>query len=276
MERQRKIAYVNDAIILCGGIITNFEHCKRLREKGYDAFVVYKTDGYNLEYMRKAYPTVPIKHFHFLPNMSPKDIIVANWWMQVPELEPCYGRKIQFVQGNDIVGNIGDDYKRRCLEVRSRKNWEIMAVSEYAGSWTGREFTIIPNGINDRFFTKLGLERDIDALIEGNDEPNKNIRYSIDLAKADGHKKIVWFGRTTHPIEGVECISSPDQEEIPKLYQRAKHFYKHSLSEGFCLPLAEAIVSGCEIHIGDMGNTFTKDQDFRWQIQKLINFYEQV
>ena len=272
-----KIAYVNDAIITCGGVLTNFEHCKRLIEKGYDAFVVYNTPGYNIKEMRVAYPTVPIKYIEKLGIlMDDEDIIIANWWMQVNELEQFNGRKIQFLQGNDIAGNIGDDYKKRCLEVRSRKNWEIMAVSEYAGSWTGREFTIIPNGINDRFFTKLGLERDIDALIEGNDEPNKNIQHSIDLAKADGHKKIVWFGRTTHPIEGVECISSPDQEEIPKLYQRAKHFYKHSLSEGFCLPLAEAIVSGCEIHTGDMGNTFTKDQDFRWQIQKLIKFYEQV
>ncbi|HLP48349.1 MAG TPA: hypothetical protein VK469_20580 [Candidatus Kapabacteria bacterium] len=267
-----KIAYVNDAILACGGIITNFEHCKYLRERGYDAFLVANGRNANLQ---STYETVPVARMEVLEEFTDDDIIVANWWMQVSQLEKYKGRKIQFVQGADLKADYGDDLKKKCLETRQNPNWEIMAVSQYAGEWTGREFTIIPNGINERFFEKHNLERDTDALIVGNDEKLKNIDYSINEAKKDGHKKIVWMGRETHLVEGVECVTNPPQEEIPKIYQRSKHFYIHSLSEGFCLPLAEAIVSGCIIHAGDMGNKFDPDQDFRWekQIDLLEKFY---
>ena len=268
-----KIAYVNDALITCGGIITNFEHCQRLKEKGYDAFIV--ANGRNQE-LEKYYPTVPVMKMNILDCLKDDDIIVANWWPMCEWIVNYKGRKIQFIQGNDLLSYTGQDWKDKCLQTRQDARWELMGVSKYALEWTKREGTIIPNGINDRFFVDLGLERDIDALIEGNDEENKNILYSINLAKQDGHKKIVWFGRQTCPIEGVECISNPPQEEIPKIYQRSKHFYKHSLSEGFCLPLAEAIVSGCIIHAGEMGNHLEPNQDFTWdtQIKKLIKFYD--
>ena len=268
----QKIAYVGDALITCGGVITNFEHCRGLNKLGYDAFVVANGDN---EELRRRYPDVNVYSFQMLNSMTDEDIIVANWWPQCEKLMKYKGRKIQFVQGNDLKAYVGTDWKEKCLKVRQDERWEIMAVSQYAGEWTGREFTIIPNGISDMFYEKLNLERDIDALIEGNDEPLKNIDYSINQAKQDGHKVIVWFGRQTRPVEGVTCINNPPYQEIPRLYQRAKHFYKHSLSEGFCLPLAEAIVSGCIIHAGDMGNTFTPEQDFRWEtnIKKLSDYY---
>lgn len=269
----RKVVYVNDALLICGGIITNYEHCKGLKALGYDAFIC--ANGTNQE-LAKRYPEVPVYNMGMLEHLTEEDVLIANWWPMCQWLVNHKGRKIQFVQGNDIVGNIGDDYKEKCLAVRQDPRWELMAVSQYAGGWTGREFTIIPNGISDMFYENLGLERDIDALIEGNDEPNKNTDFSINEAKKDGHKKIVWFGRQTRLVEGVECISNPPIEKIRELYQRSKHFYKHSLSEGFCLPLAEAIVSGCICHTGDMGNKFEENQDFHWepQIKKLAKFLD--
>jgi hypothetical protein len=303
-----KIAYVNDALITCGGCIVPFEHCRGLRKLGHDAFIC--ANGTNEE-LQNRYPDVPVYKLSHLNSLDKEDILVANWWMQCEQLEKYNGRKIQFVQGNDLKADYGDDLKKKCLETRQNPNWEIMAVSRYAGEWTERVFTIIPNGISDIFYrteqdwfnvymmeTKklyndLSLdeayriaesrknkwkERDIDALIEGNDEKLKNIDYSINKAKKDGHKNIVWFGRTTHPVEGVECISNPSLEEIARLYRRSKHFYKHSLSEGFCLPLAEAMVSGCICHTGEMGNTFEPDQDFKWEtkIELLDKFFQIV
>lgn len=272
-----KIAYINDALIVCGGVITNFEHCQELRKRGYDAFIC--ANGRN-EDLHRSYPDVPIRDIQFLDFMKDEDIIVANWWPMCEWLVNHKGRKIQFVQGNDLKSYTGQDWRDKCLKARRDECWDLMAVSQYAGEWTGREFTIIPNGINDRFFEDYGMEKDIDALIEGNDEPNKNIPYSINEAKKDGHKKIVWLGRQTHPIDGVECITNPPQEEIPKIYQRARNFYKHSLSEGFCLPILEALASGCEIHTWDQGNNFDLDNininDYRWSKigDKLVEFYE--
>lgn len=269
---RNKIAYVNDALITCGGIITNFEHCRELRKRGYDARIV--ANGRNAD-MERSYPEVPITTFNWLESFTDDDVIIANWWMQVPKLDRFNGKKFQFVQGNDLKAYIGDDLKEKCLKTRQDTRWELIAVSQYAGEWTGRDFKIVPNGISERFFVKHNLERDIDALIEGNNEPNKNILYSINEAKKDGHKKIVWLGRETHQVPGVESITNPPQQEIPKIYQRAKHFYKHSLSEGFCLPILEAKASGCVIHTWDQGNNFPEDVDpkeYTWEkaIDKLL------
>jgi len=263
-----RVAYVLNHLILCGGVIVPFEHCSYLRKKGINAAIYANGGNKDLE---NRYPDVPVYGTHRLNDFTDDDVIVAVWWMQVPELEHLKGRKIQFVQGNDLEAYIGDDLKAQCQTIRNNVNWEIMAVSDYAGKWTNRDYTVIPNGINKIFFNKISIERDIDALVEGNDEPNKNIMYSINEAKKDGHKKIVWFGRQTKPIEGVECIDNPSLTDIHKLYYRSKHFYKHSKSEGFCLPIVEAKVCGCEIHTWDQGNKLDLDNLEKYKWDNIIN-----
>jgi glycosyltransferase involved in cell wall biosynthesis len=263
-----KIAFVNDGILVCGGMITNFEYVKELKSRGYEADIYANylcdttlTDFYNIK----------PKHIEELQEYTKDDVIIANWWPQVNMLEQYKGKKIQFVQGKDIDFYSGEA-KRDCLETRQNKNWNIIAVSKYALEWTERQGDIIPNGVGERFFKDYGEERDIDALVEGIDEPNKNIHEAIRKAKEDGHKKIVWLARETHSIPGVETITNPPQEEIPKIYQRAKHFYKYSHSEGFCLPLLEAMASGCEIHTHDMGGNdfkpYTKKNALRFTWEK--------
>lgn len=269
-----KIAFVNDALIVCGGLITNYEYCQKLREKGYDAFIV--ANGDNAELSRR-YPTVPILRMDILKIFTDEDVIIANWWPQCQMLEVFKGRKIQFVQGNDTKADYGDDFKKLVMETRNNPKWELLGVSKYALEWTGRQGKVIPNGISDMFFEDYGMERDIDALIEGNNERVKNIDYAVEQAKKDGHKRIVWLGRETRPIEGVETITNPPFEEIPKIYQRAKHFYKYSLSEGFCLPIVEAKASGCQIHTWDQGHNFPEDFDpkeYTWEkaSNKLIEY----
>jgi len=269
-----RIAFVNDGIIVCGGLITNYEYVSRLRKLGYEAdiYANYSKDNR----LRDFYDITP-KPIEELANFTDEDLIVANWWMQVPKLENYKGRKVQFIQGKDIHFYDGS-LKQKCIEIRHRKNWEMMAVSSYALGWTERQGTIIPNGIHERFFVNHGLERDIDALVEGTPEFNKNVQHSINEAKKDGHKRIVWLGRETKNIPGIETITNPPIEEIPKIYQRAKHFYKHSLSEGFCLPILEAKASGCIIHTHDMGNNFPEDadpKDYTWEkaVNKFIKTY---
>ena len=65
-------------------------------------------------------------------------------------------------------------------------------------------------------------------MIEGNYETNKNIKETIKEAKKRTKGKIVWFGRSTIPIQGVECINNPSIKDIPKLYNRSKTLLKKS------------------------------------------------
>jgi len=262
-----KIAWVLDQVLTCGGVKIPFGYCRELQKLGIDSGVYANGHNEDLE----SYYGVKVKPISDLANFTDNDIIIAVWWKQVLELEKYKGRKIQFVQGRDLYSYIGSDWKEECLKIRQRPTWEIMAVSKYAGEWVERPFTIVPNAIDEQFFYHLGLTRDIDALIEGNNDPNKNIDFAIEQAEKDGHKKIAWMGVSTRCIPGIEMITNPPQKDIPAIYQRSKHFYKYSNSEGFCLPLWEAIASGCEIHTHNMGGnegleyTFEQAKKFNWE-----------
>ena len=242
-----KIGFINDTLITCGGLLTNYEYVKELRKRGVEANM-YANSGNNELERYYGINHLPIAS---LSNFLPNDVIIANWWRQVPDLEKYQGKKIQFVQGLDIQ-NYGEDDKNRCIATREKLNWDIIAVSKYAGEWTMRDYTVIPNGIRDDFFYNGLSKKDIDILIEGNDEENKNIDKAYVLAKLYTDK-IAWLGRETRPMENVTPFTNPPQKEIPKIYRRSKILLKLSDSEGFCLPILEAMASGCAVVTQNMG-----------------------
>jgi glycosyltransferase involved in cell wall biosynthesis len=249
----RKIAFVNSNLIVCGGIITNFEYVSRLRKLGYEAFIIANQYGELERYYDIKHDTMDL-----LETLTDEDVIIANRWEQCEELEKYKGRKIQLVQGDDTIYYKNHVDLPKLIQTRNNPNWELIGVSEYAlKNW--KRGVVIPNGINERFFTNIGMERDIECLVEGNNEPNKNIHYAIEKAR-EYNQKVTWMGRETGLFPGVETITNPPQREIPFIYQRSKHFFKYSHSEGFSLPILEAMASGCIVHTWDMGgNDFCID-----------------
>lgn len=246
------IAFISTNTITCGGMIVPFEYIARLKKLGIEADMFAEDGNKELEefYGFKVRPLSQLK-------TTKEDSIIALRWEQCEALSGHEGKKFQLVQGDDLA-LLGDDTTRKeCSKWRRDENWQLIGVSPFVLMRWNRG-VVIPNGINERFFTNLMLEKDIDILIEGNNEPNKNIGEAIAIAKQvksamEKDLKIVWFGRETYKIDGVENISNPKQEEIPKLYQRAKVFIKLSESEGFCLPILEAMASGCLVATRDMG-----------------------
>lgn len=248
-----KIAFVNSNLILCGGIITNYEYVSRLKQRGFDARLLSNTGNEDLE----KYYSLPNEPIETLKEWSDDDVIIANRWEQIKDLEKYKGIKIQFVQGDDTIYYQNHSDLPKLIEARNNQKWRLIGVSLYAlKNW--KRGMVIPNGINERFFNIIGLERDIPCLVEGNDEPNKNIPYAIEQAR-NFSDDITWLGRETHE-RGVKTITNPPQREIPFIYQRAKHFFKYSHSEGFSLPILEAMASGCIVHTRNMGgNDFCID-----------------
>jgi len=232
------IGYVMDKVLICGGILVAFEHCRMLRKKGYDAFVI--ADWGRLE----DFPDVPVFPLNKLRDFEDTDTIVAVWYPQIELLSKFKGRKIQFSQ--DCIEDIAMDENtiRDVRIARHTPGFEMMAVSKYAGDWTGCDYTLIPNGINERFFKKLDLERDIDILIEGVDDINKGIKDAFEIAESYPGLKLGWLGRETRN-GNWESFNNPKQDDIPAIYQRAKILIKCSGSEGFGLPHLEGMASGC-------------------------------
>lgn len=241
-----RTAFVFDGLPTCGGVKVPFEYASRMK----NVYIVANSDNLELQ----KYYAVERKPMQFLMDFTPEDNIVMCWWPQEDVLRKFEGRKIQFLQGNDIEAYSDRETRQRCLETRQREDWELLAVSEYAGKWTGRPFTVIPNGLPARFLDVAQAgHRDIDILIEGRYEPNKGIDEAILLAKKTNARKIAWLGVDAFDLGGVAAIKDPKQEDIPNIYRHAKVFLKLSKSEGFCLPILEAMASGCLVATHDMG-----------------------
>ena len=244
------IAFVTTNTITCGGIIVIFEYVSRLKKLGYDSDIFAEDGNPALEEIY-GIKVRPLSHL----QTTKDDVIIAVRWEQCEQLTKLPGKKYQFVQGDDIT-LLGTDQREKCTYWRTHSDWELIGVSRYVLMRWDRGI-VIPNGLSERFKTDFTVTKDIDILIEGNNEPNKNIEEAMDIAKKVKlflpDIKIVWMGRETTDKYGVECITNPAQEDIPKVYQRSKVMIKLSKSEGFCLPILEAMASGCLVATTNMG-----------------------
>lgn len=275
-----RIAYTWSESVVCGGTIVPAMHVRLLNEAGIEADIYADNRSAVLEEFagREIRPRALLRH------LRKEDILVNVWYPTTSEEDALLPkRKIQLVQGNDAKQYENVEMKENVFRIRNKPNWEILAVSKYAGDWLKRPYTLIPNGVHERFLKEdWPKERDIDVLIEGNDEPNKNIPYAISLAKEAGANNIVWLGRDTRPVPGVHCITNPRQDEIPGLYARSKCFLKLSHSEGFCLPILEAFACGALVVTWPMGgNDFCKDKgncvssdDYRLKVEAIAGIIE--
>lgn len=245
------IAWVTTNTITCGGILIPFEYVSRMKKLGIETDIFAEEGNESLEhfYGIKVRPLSQLQ-------TTEDDTIIALRWEQCADLGSLPGKKFQFVQGDDLVLLGDDSAKAQCSKWRNDLGWGLIGVSRFVLMRWGRG-DVVPNGLNERFFKGLPVTRDIDILIEGNNEPNKNIKEALAIAsQVKGilpETRIIWLGRETDDRLGVECITNPKQEDIPGIYQRAKVMIKLSKSEGFCLPIIEAMASGCLVVTTNMG-----------------------
>lgn len=244
------IAFVTTNTITCGGMIVPFEYVSRLNKLGYEADIFAEEGNENLErqYGIKVRPLSELV-------TGENDVIVAIRWEQCERLNSMPGKKFQLVQGDDLK-LLGGDQHEACSYWRNHPDWNLIGVSRYVLMRWNRG-TVIPNGLSERFFENREVVKDIDILIEGNNEPNKNIPEALAIAQAVYSKRpgttVAWLGRETYPINGVETFTNPKQEDIPAIYQRSKVMIKLSKSEGFCLPILEAMASRSLVVTAMMG-----------------------
>lgn len=154
----------------------------------------------------------------------------------------------------------------------------ITTVSSHAAHqiahhlWPVRPIHVIPNGIDERFFAPaphldrhvLGIRGTYDLCVSSN-QPHKNLATLV-AAWADAymrtppatpHQLVIagqfdatrpqpWHDSTYQHVP-ITVIASPSDDTLHALYQHAQLFVYPSLAEGFGLPVAEAMASGCAI-----------------------------
>jgi len=244
------IAFVTTNTITCGGMLVPFEYVSRLKRTGVDADIFAEEGNEQLE----SFYGIKVRPLSEL-NTTDGDTIIATRWEQCERLTPMPGKKFQFVQGDDLQ-LLGPDQQEQCARWRNHPEWGLIGVSRYVlMRWNRGD--VVPNGLNERFFEDKEVQKDIDILIEGNNEPNKNIGEALSIAQAVETKlpgiKIAWLGRDTYTVNGVETFTNPSQEDIPAIYQRSKVMIKLSKTEGFCLPILEAMASRSLVVTTTMG-----------------------
>lgn len=146
----------------------------------------------------------------------------------------------------------------------------LREIEKTYGGCAARKTVVIPEGVDVRFFRRSATEQE-DALRKygirqpfflyvGNAKEHKNVPMLIAAFRKLHLPKrtliLVAAGREAYSLEtgeGVLCLSSVSDDDLPALYSAAEAFVTASLYEGFCLPIAEARACGCPIIALDRG-----------------------
>lgn len=226
VEGKAPISFLFEELITCGAVLSTFELVEALRKIGREAYIVSPYRNQELE-----------EYFKIVPVTEARGVTIA--------VSPKCQAEWAYVRTNDP----------RWLQHDSKK----IAVSEYIKKGLDKKtrcVIVLGNGTHERFYN-MGMVRDIDVLICGNDESNKNIEETIanarDIASIED-PRIVWFGRSTSGKHNIETITAPNIRDIPVIYNRAKVFLSMSKDEGWGRPVAEAQACGCEVINKNGGN----------------------
>lgn len=187
--------------------------------------------------------------------------------------------------GGSLYQRFGNLYRRLIVPMVAKRARHIITVSEYQRQLIIKKLSIAPanisvvyNGADDRFFEKASPAA-IDAAgkkygVEGfpyifflaNTDPRKNTNVVIHAfalfckAHPEFKHKLVIKGLSTRQLKRkiIECgalefedrihwVPYIDYRDLPLLYQGAAMLWFPSLSEGFGLPIVEAMAGGTPV-----------------------------
>ncbi|SDD24662.1 glycosyltransferase family 4 protein [Ruegeria marina] len=190
------------------------------------------------------------------------DAIVATWWetaFAAAAMPPEKGRGFYFVQGHEVFDFLPWQISRATYFLPLRQ----IAVSRWLSQTLAETYglpapAVVPNAIDHARFSTPARDR--------NARPVAGFVYCQGALKGAGeaiaalHRLrvlypelgIIVFGaeplKTGHALpEGAEFHLRPAQAEIPALYARCDLWLCPSHSEGFGLPMLEAMAARCPV-----------------------------
>lgn len=278
-----KITFILRAANLSGGNRVVATYAKKLSERGHDVTLVSpalphqglrqrarallkgeigRPRGSHVERMGLDYRVLDTDRPVRDADVPDADVVIAGWWETaywVAALSPAKGRKFYFVQHHEVHDHLPKEISRGTyflpLEKITVASWlvDIMAT-EYGD----QNVALVPNSVDTALFETPAREKNAvptvgfmysPAHFKGADVVRAVIEHLRDRMPG---VEVVAFGRN-RPNRGVPLPErthlhlKPEQRSIPRIYAATDVWLMPSRSEGFGLPVLEAMACRCPV-----------------------------
>ncbi len=261
-----------------GRAMNMYEYANRFRERGHEVVVLHSTrhpfepSGLSawfkyLSYRirRVARPNWFVLHKAVKSLIVPSitdvhvpnaDIIFSTWWQMayaISELSPAKGKPFNIIQYYETW----DGHEERVHESYSLPV-NHMVVSKYLEDivmkHSGRKPLFVPSAVDTgRFFIRLPFysRKPASILMLYSPELRRGTKYGIEaltkLRELVPSVTVSLFGVVEKPDLPPWMHYHYKPANLPELYNQHAIFFSPSLSEGWGLPPAEAMASGCAL-----------------------------
>lgn len=253
------IAMVLPALNISGGIMVAFEHCKVLREHGYDVTIINDDidDSTWCEFQGIKFPVLPSRESVICGHF---DKAVATMWSTVKFLEGYsnIGQRYYLVQNFET--NFYEPMDPLRLEANQKYSPKVdvqfLTISKWCEKWLKEDYEqearYLPNGIHTENYqpVKRDFSGKIRILIEGDcGVYYKNVDESFRITNQLDHSKYeIWYmSYNAEPKEWYHVdkfLHKIPFSEVAEIYRQCHILLKTSFLESFSYPPLEMMATG--------------------------------
>lgn len=274
------ITYVMTWTGICGGSKIILQHTNRLIEKGHKITIISHYPYPNWFNLNQKVNFIQVPLDQILCESIPKtsDLIVTTYWREIYEaIEQNIAPVVYFEQGDFHLFDSENVDKELFNYIYKQINLApfIFTVSNYAQEKLKEVYNvdsiIIPNAVNEDVFFPSENKHNEKIEITMIGSPNTEFKRITDIISALNTLKTkkqninVNLITPDTPNKNFSCIDNliinPEQIIIGDTLRKTDIYICASMYESFCLPVLEALTSGCAVITTDNGgiNDFCKN-----------------